>query len=99
MNETLAKPHDLGASPITRYELFSCCSERKMITTPTRHDTSGDLFMGIDYGPVNSDKSYTNISIVRLQGTTFEVLYGKRFIGKEAEYSFIHDEVVRLMKV
>lgn len=54
--------------------------------------------MGIDYGPVNSDKSFTNISIVRRRSGQFEVLYGKRYVGKEAEYSFIHSDVVRLMK-
>ena len=55
--------------------------------------------MGIDYGPVNSDQSYTCISIVRvIDSDKFEVMWGKRFVGKEAEYSFIHKEIPRLME-
>ena len=54
--------------------------------------------MGIDYGPVNSDKSFTNISIIRRRSGRFEVLYGKRYSGKEAEYSYIHEEIPRLME-
>lgn len=97
MNETLAKPWDVGAAPITREELYACCGDRKMTTKPTKHDISGDLFLGLDYGPVNSDRSYTNLSIVRRRSGGYEVLYGKRYSGKEAEYSFIHDDVVKHM--
>jgi hypothetical protein len=54
--------------------------------------------MGIDYGPVNSDRSYTCISIVRVSDhEQFEVMWAKRYVGKEAEFSFIHKEIPKLM--
>ncbi len=87
----------MGAAPITRDELYACCGDRQMTTKPSKHDKSGDLFLGLDYGPVNSDRSFTNLSIVRRHSGRYEVLYGKRYTGKEAEYSFIHDDIVKHM--
>jgi len=55
--------------------------------------------MGIDYGPINSTESNTVISIVQLRGINeYRVVYMKKFLGKEADYGFIHDEVPRLME-
>tara|TARA_Y100000310_G_C20450854_1_gene700633 strand:- start:237 stop:665 length:429 start_codon:yes stop_codon:yes gene_type:complete len=99
MNETLAKPYDLGASPITKEQLHACCGERGWEEAPTNKDGDRATFLGLDYGPINSDKSYTTLSIVRKISGRYEVLYGKRFVGKEAEYTVIHDEVTRLVKL
>jgi hypothetical protein len=55
--------------------------------------------MGIDYGPVNSENSNTVISILQLRGNgEYHVVYMKKFLGKEADYAFIHKEVPRLMQ-
>ncbi|MEO2044144.1 MAG: translation elongation factor Ts, partial [Nitrospinaceae bacterium] len=103
MDETLALPYDSGSVPITKDELLKCCTGREW--SPDLHarsdaGTTGTAInvMGIDYGPVNSDRSYTCISIVRVSDhEQFEVMWAKRYVGKEAEFSFIHKEIPKLM--
>ena len=79
-NETLALPYDSGAVPITKDELIRCMTGREWNCDPQgKYEVAttgtGINVMGIDYGPVNSDQSYTCISIVRLSGEgEFEVL-------------------------
>ena len=100
-NEVLALEYDHGVAPITRTEVMAACSQNKNIQeTPSELDLSYQSIMGIDYGPVNSTESYTIISVVQLRGDNkYHVVYAKRFIGKEADYGFIHDEVPRLMNI
>lgn len=97
-NETLALPYDIGAAPITRTELFNCCTDTPMLETLPPEMGDEIIMLGVDYGPVNSDKSYTCVSIVRYVNGKYEVLYGKRYVGKEAEFSFIHDDILDLYK-
>ncbi|MCK5613646.1 phage terminase large subunit family protein [Candidatus Pacearchaeota archaeon] len=99
-NETLGLEHDTGVSPITRTELYNACQiDKKMNDEPDRLEKSYQSIMGIDYGPVNSENSNTVISIIQMRGDNrYHVVYAKKFIGKEADYAFIHAEVPRLME-
>lgn len=100
-NETLGLEHDTGVSPITRTELYNACQIGKpMNAEPDRLEKSYQSIMGIDYGPVNSENSHTVISIVQMRGDDkYHVVFTKKFIGKEADYAFIHAEIPRLMAV
>ena len=69
-----------------------------MLETPTAELRDDATMLGVDYGPVNSDRSYTCVSIVKYTGGKYEVLYGKRYVGKEAEFSFIHDDIIDLYR-
>jgi len=98
-NESLALPYDDGVSPVKLDEVIACCnSEVKM----EKEDREGPLpiagYMGIDYGPVNSERSYTVISVIGVSGDKNRVLFVKKFIGKEADYAYIHRKVPELMK-
>lgn len=98
-NETLGLEYDTGVSPITRTELYNACQIGvPMNTEPDRLERSYQSIMGIDYGPVNSENSHTVISIIQMRGDNkYHVVYAKKFMGKEADYSFIHEEIPRLM--
>lgn len=98
-NETLALEHDSGAIPITREELLRATSKDYIMNEePDRASIGRPAIMGIDYGPVNSDSSNTVISIVQPRGDKLQVVFAKKFVGKQASYTFIHNEVPRLMK-
>ena len=93
-NETLGLPYDAGVSPITKEQLRDICTGGPL-QPPTAYDRQQPTFLGIDYGPVNSDKSYTTVSIVR-HGKVPKVVFAKKYMGKEAEYSFIHDDIPKI---
>jgi len=103
-NETLGLPYDDGVSPITKDEAMVCCTGPKMLgDEPDQLDPpqGGQVktfptVMGIDYGPVNSDKSYTVVSIVQRKYGKYHVLFAKRFVGKEADYSYLHEYIPKL---
>lgn len=97
-NETLGLEYDAGAIPITKEEVIRACnSEVRMTGEPQRKDRGKLSIMGIDYGPVNSDNSHTCISIIQEKGNKMQVVYAKKFLGKEADYAYIHKEIPRLM--
>ncbi len=98
-NEVLALEHDEGVAPITRKELITACVESSpMNEEPSSLEKSYESVMGIDYGPINSTESNTVISVVQMRAEgMMHVVYAKKFIGKEADYVFIHNEVPRLM--
>jgi intein/homing endonuclease len=97
-NEVLALEHDEGASPVTMDDIRACCDPNLVMTEePSALDRSYTNVMGIDYGPINSENSYTVIVCLQLRGDVVHVVYAKRFMGKEADFSFIHSEVPRLM--
>ncbi len=98
LNETLALEYDAGSMPITEMQLQACCEDREMNLELTRLEESYETVLGIDYGPINSENSFTTVSVVQKRLDKFYVLYMKKFTGKEADYSFIHKEVPRLMK-
>ena len=98
-NEVLALEYDHGVAPITRSEVMACAdTDWPMQEEPTALDKSYKSVMGIDYGPVNSTNSYTVVSVVQLRGDgKFYNVFSKRFVGKDADYAFIHDEIPKLM--
>jgi hypothetical protein len=98
-NEVLGLPYDDGVSPVTKAQVVDCCRGGKMDGDVSNCQTRQyPTILGIDYGPVNSEASNTVISIVQKRGKKFHVIYAKKFLGKEADYAFIHDEIPKLMK-
>ncbi len=98
-NEVLALEYDEGSSPITETDLMQCCRpEYPMNGEPDDLDSSYRSIMGIDYGPINSESSYTVISIMQKRGDRYHILYLKRFVGKEADYAYIHRIIPELME-
>jgi len=98
-NEVLGLEYDDGVSPISEMELQACSDNNYPLkTTPDELDRSYAGIMGIDYGPMNSEKSFTTISVVQKRLDKYNVVFMKKFIGKEADYSFIHREIPRLMR-
>jgi len=98
-NEVLALEYDEGAAPLTIKDVAAACDpEKEMTEELTPLEKSYPCIMGIDYGPVNSEESHTIITVLQQRNKTVYLLYAKRFIGKEADYSFIHKEIPRLMK-
>jgi hypothetical protein len=99
MNETLALEYDDGVTPITKMQLQACCDpERPMQSEPTNLDSSYQSIIGIDYGPINSENSNTVLVVVQRRPDKYHIAYMKKFVGKEADYSFIHKKVPELMK-
>lgn len=96
-NETLGLEYDSGAVPITKAEIIAACNSDMMLSEDPPPDCIGrPSIMGIDYGPVNSQSSFTCISIIQQRENKLQVVYAKKFIGKEADYSFIHEEIPKL---
>ena len=59
------------------------------------------MYGGLDYGPVNSSKSNTLFAAMQIRGGTdqkLHVVYIKKYIGAEAAYDYIHEDVPRLME-
>lgn len=99
-NETLALEYDSGVAPITELELQASCNHKRLITLdPDELDKSYKSVTGIDYGPTNSENSNTVIAVVQRRPGKYVVTYAKKFLGKEADYAFIHSEVPRLMDI
>lgn len=99
LNEVLALEYDEGTSPITESDLMQCCREEYSMTgDPNDLDVSYKSIMGIDYGPINSESSHTVISIMQKRGDRYHILYLKKFLGKEADYAYIHKVIPELME-
>ena len=97
-NEVLAMEYDEGASPVTLQDVINACDpEKKNTTTLSPIERSYPRLMGIDYGPINSEDSHTVTVVMQKRNDTYYVLFAKKFKGKEADYSYIHREVPRLM--
>lgn len=98
-NETLALEYDAGSIPITREEIIRACSpELKMDPEPDKSSKGYPSILGIDYGPVNSEDSHTVISISQVRNGILQIVYAKKFLGKEASYAYIHKEIPKLMQ-
>lgn len=98
-NETLGLEYDSGSIPITKEELIRACnSDFRMTGEPGKQSKGRKSIMGIDYGPVASDTSNTVVTILQERGGTLQVVYAKKFVGKEASYGHIHREIPKLMK-
>jgi hypothetical protein len=89
-NEVLGLEYDDGVQPITLADLRRCATGGPMIEDPTSVDLSStQTTIGLDYGPVNSNKSKTVASVIQRREGKIKVLYLKRYKGHEADYSFI----------
>lgn len=98
-NEVLGIEYDSGTVPITKTEIKAACNEEQpMSEIPEGKAKGATSIMGIDYGPVSSTSSYTVISILQLRAGKLQVVYAKKFVGREAEYSHIHRVVPELFK-
>jgi intein/homing endonuclease len=95
-NEWLGLPYDDGVAPITEAQIRACCIGGPMLDYPGIAANSYPTFMGCDWGPVNSANSKTVVAITQLRGGKLHIIFIKRFLGREADYSFIHDEIPRL---
>lgn len=95
-NEVLGIAHDEGVAPITEAEVRACCTGGPMTSVPTGADYGNRHTLGLDYGPVNSNASFTLLSVLhKMPGKTdvIKVRYLKKYDGKEADFSFIHKDV------
>lgn len=98
-NEVLGLEFDEGSSPITEMEIQACCNfESPMSPDPNKLDLSYTGILGIDYGPINSENSYTTICVLQRRLDKYKVVYMKKFTGKEADYAYIHRAIPDLMK-
>ena len=62
--------------------------------------TGHTMYGGLDYGPVNSSKSNTLFAAMQVRGGSdpiIHVVYIKKYVGADAAYAYIHDDVPRLM--
>lgn len=94
-NETLGLEYDDGVSPLTEADIRKCCDENWKLDQKLSPTTMGSyVFMGVDYGPINSNESYTVVLVLcREQGQKIRVVTAKRYIGKEADFAFIHNDL------
>lgn len=98
-NEVLALEYDEGASPLTMQDIVGACDpEKEMSLEMTPLERSYPCVIGIDYGPINSEESHTIITVMQQRNDIMHVLYAKRFVGKEADYHYIHNEIPKLMQ-
>lgn len=93
-NEVLGLEYDDGVSPLTEEDIQKCCTGGPMITGPNMHTMMQPIFIGLDYGPINSADSYTLMLVMQREGKRTRVLYAKRYEGKEADFTFVHRDVV-----
>ena len=96
-NEVLALEYDAGVSPVTEFEIDRASTGPLMEEDPNEEQRNYPRVLAIDYGPVNSEKSYTVAVVMQLRSNKLRVVYAKKFIGKEADYSFIVPEIPKIM--
>lgn len=95
LNEYLGLPYDAGVQPITEADIRACCTGGPMRKEPDSYTMSYPCFIGMDWGPINSEVSKTVMSVLQRKGTQTEILYMKRYDGKQSDYAFIHRDIPR----
>ena len=93
MNEKLGLEYDSGTKPVTLAEIKACCTGGPMLTTPDAIIRSKPAYLGLDYGPTNSKKSNTVAVIIQNEGEKQRVIYAKKYLGAEADYGYIHEDI------
>lgn len=93
LNEYLGIAYDAGVQPITEEEIKACCTGGPMRTGPDAYTGSYPCFLGVDWGPINSENSRTVMSVIQRRGSTNELVYIRKFDGKESDYSYLHSEI------
>ena len=97
-NEVLGLEYDDGVSPVTEADIRRCCTGGPMKTELDRITSSHPRVLGIDYGPMASNRSHTVLTVLqRNRQSKPEVLFMKKYRAEEADYGFIHDDVPRQM--
>lgn len=97
-NEALGIEYDSGVKPVTKEELRKCCNnDYSLEEDPTDITLSKPTYLGLDYGPVNSNKSNTLAVVLQNHGDKVRVVWAKRYTGPEASYSFIHEDIPRIV--
>lgn len=90
-NEYLGLPHDAGVAPVTEEEIKACCTGGPMLQEPNNLVRDYPTFMGVDWGPINSEMSKTIMTIQQRRGDTLQIFHIKKFQGKEADYAHLHE--------
>lgn len=99
LNEYLGLAYDAGVAPVTESEIRACCTGGPMHTSPDTYTQSYNRFFGIDWGPINSQNSRTVLSVLQRRpdkNNKIEVVYMRRFDGKDSDYAYLHNEIPRL---
>jgi len=94
-NEKLGLEYDSGAKPVTLDEVKACCTGGPMLQQLDAITGSKPTYMGIDYGPTNSKRSNTVMTVLQNDGPKLKVVYAKKYLGPEADYGHIHDDIPR----
>lgn len=97
-NETLGLAYDEGVTPISEADIIACCDpDIVMKDEPDAQAQGYKSILGVDYGPVNSDRSNTVAVVAQARaGKKIHIVHMKKFLGKEADYSFIHRELPKM---
>lgn len=97
-NESLGLEYDSGTVPITEDDLKRACTDEALEQTPGPQSAGRVSITGIDYGPVTSENSYTITCTLQERGGYLQVVHAKRYVGEQASYSYIHEEIPEHMK-
>jgi len=92
-NEKLGLEYDSGVKPVTMMEIKACCGNYPILSEPTAVTLSTPTYLGLDYGPVNSKKSNTVLVVLQNAGEKIRVVYAKKYIGPEADFVYIHEDI------
>jgi len=88
-NEVLGLAYDDGVATITIEEIKACCKDHP---NGTRRGAVRPCFMGIDWGPANSNHSHTLCVIMSVNEFHVPVVhYMRRFEGQEANFEYLHE--------
>ncbi len=97
-NETLALEYDDGVSPLTEADIKRHCTGGPMVDRPNSHTKMSHIYIGVDYGPINSNDSYTVLLVLMPEGQRVRVLFAKRYVGKEADFAYLHNDIVDVFR-
>lgn len=94
-NEVMGLEYDDGVAPISTVMIKDACQEHQPMTD--KHTPGSTYAMGVDYGPINSNNSFTYVTIGKwVSADKFQFTYFKRYYGKEADPAHYHQDVSRL---
>lgn len=97
LNEYLGLAYDAGVAPITEAEIKACCTGGPMRQAPDKVVESYPTFLGIDWGPINSENSHTVMAVISRRGKTSEVVHMHKFVGVESDYAYLHRQIPQEM--
>ena len=99
-NEVLGLPYDDGISLISEADIRACCTGDAMTQVPTGATSKRVSYLGVDYGPINSNNSNTVVvAIQKMPGGIPKVVFAKKYLGIEADHAHIMEDIPRLKNV